>query len=173
MGVYSEEIILIFLGQQWQQSEHLFAILCYSAFWQPVLCSVGWIYTSLAKTSHFVKWAYWNSSLLVVSFLVGGYWGAEGVAVAYAVYTWISVIPCFYYAINGTPIKLKDILFSLYVPFLMAFFTTPAAYLVKNNFSDDIIRYTISIVFLASSWALLAWNLYLKHKSVCTLFINK
>ena len=134
MLVMSDEIIDIFLGPQWEGAKKIFTILCFAAFWQPLQSTMGWVQTSLGHTARMVKWGYINSVSLIVAFLIGCFYGATGVAIAYSVYTWLIVIPCFSFTFRDSPIRVKDMLPSISVPLVFTIISTGLILMLKSVF---------------------------------------
>lgn len=157
MFLLSSEIIDIFLGEQWEEAKRIFMILCFAAFWQPLLCSTGWIYTSFGNTKRFVKWGYINSSLLIVSFSIGAIWNTIGVAYAYSIYMWIIVIPNFKYAFHDTPLSVSDILRQVVKPLIYTLWLVLVVYEIKyywiNSF-NLMVRTVITCSIIIFLWGI-------------------
>ncbi len=159
MFILSAEIIDVFLGVQWEDAKLIFFILCFAALWQPILSTTGWVYTSLNRTKRFVKWGYINSIGLIITFIIGSFWGAVGLAIAYSIYMWLIVIPTLLFAYKGTPIKivpiLKEILPSLlFVCFVSIFFLSVKEYTIIGKLA------TIVKMIILAILNLLCWGLF-------------
>jgi PST family polysaccharide transporter len=108
MIVCRKEIILIFLGSQWEDAISIFAVLAFSAFFQPIGNITGSLYIALGRTERMFKWGLMGCSWIVASFFIGLPYGVLGVAVAYSAAMAFMTIPLIWYAIQGTPIKFID-----------------------------------------------------------------
>lgn len=114
----ADELVAVVLGDQWTRVGPLFRILAVAALFQPVLHSTAWIYLSRGDTRSMVVWGWISVPSIVTSFLIGLPWGAEGVALAYAVCVNLLVVPGVLCAIRGSPIRLADVVDALHRPFL-------------------------------------------------------
>ena len=132
MFLLSDEIIDIFLGPQWEESKTIFKILCLAAFWQPILSTTGWILTSLGQTKRIVKWGYINSTLLIIVFFIGSFWGALGVSYCYALYMWLVFIPNLIFSLKFSSVNYLDVLKTLKNPFIINLIYVFISYFTLN-----------------------------------------
>ena len=158
MFILSSEIIDIFLGGQWEAAKKIFSILCFAAFWQPLMSSSGWVYSALGNTKRFVKWGYINSISLIVVFLIGAIWGVEGVAYAYSIYMWLMVVPWFLFSFYRTPVSFGKFIKIIIKPLLFAVLFSVIGICVKFYLlsSLTLIPKTVGMVLLI----LVCWILY-------------
>jgi len=107
MAVFSEELILIVLGDQWTRAGLIFKILAISAFIHPVLGTTGLILiTTGAVQKHFRIGAI-NAVAMVLGFGIGVNWGIEGVAISQVIVIYLSVLPILYYSFNHTSFSIS------------------------------------------------------------------
>lgn len=171
MFLLSSEIIDIFLGEQWEGAKDIFSVLCLAAFWQPLLSTTGWVYTSYGNTGRLVKWGYINSFFLVVVFLLGTFKGAIGVASAYTLYMWLIVIPNFKYAFHATPLRCRDLIKTITAPFVYTVFVIVSVYFLKKYCFDSlglILKLGGSIVTVSCLWCI--YLFYIDKKVMTTIF---
>ena len=116
MIVCRREIILLFLGPQWEAAIPIFAVLALSAFFQPIGNISGAIYIALGRTKRMFKWGVMGCSWLVLSIFVGLPFGPLGVATTYSIAITLMIVPLIWYATQGTPITFKDYFVALKVP---------------------------------------------------------
>jgi O-antigen/teichoic acid export membrane protein len=133
MAVLSSEIIAVVLGEQWSESASLFRILAFAGFWQPVCCTVGWIYVSLGRTDRMFRWALISVPLIVLSFFVGLPWGGRGVAMGYAVCMWVLLFPMFAYACRQSPVGVWDVFSVICRPAMFSLFIGLAVFAVNMS----------------------------------------
>jgi PST family polysaccharide transporter len=133
MIVCREEIILIFLGDQWEDAIPIFAVLAFSAFFQPIGNITGSLYIALGRTKRMFKWGLMGCSWIVASFLVGLPYGALGVAVAYSAAIAIISFPLIWYAIQGTSIKFIDFYKAMRNPTLSTVAAVTCGILMKTS----------------------------------------
>ena len=111
--VLSEQIIRLILGPQWMTAVTIFRFLALSALVQPVVTTTGWLYVATGRTDRMFKWGLFASGFIVLSFLVGLPYGADGVALCYAIVTLLLAVPCIWYATIGTQISMWDVIRSI------------------------------------------------------------
>lgn len=104
--IYSIEIILILLGEQWVEAAPIFKILAITAFIQPVSTTVGVVLVSLGQSGRFLRYGILNSIAVACCFVVGIRWDAIGVASAYAVANYIILFPSLWYCFHLTPVSI-------------------------------------------------------------------
>ena len=120
MAAVPSQIILIFLGDQWEEAGIIFRILAFAAISQPILFTAGWIHTSLGRTDRMFRWSLVSVPVYVLSFVVGLRWGTTGVAVAYAIAVNLLFLPTMAYAFHGTPVRVRDLGAVVWRPLLFA-----------------------------------------------------
>jgi PST family polysaccharide transporter len=84
-------------------------ILCLVGVKQPLGASMGWVLTSLGRTDTLRRWGIFSGSLNLVAVIVGVQWGVIGVAVAYAIFSYV-----IHYHSVMIPSRLVDVTFKEY-----------------------------------------------------------
>jgi O-antigen/teichoic acid export membrane protein len=135
LAVMSEPLIAVTLGPQWSEASAILSVLAIAAIGQPLLWTAAWVHVSLGRTHRLRNWGLVTDPLCVLAFVVGLPWGAMGVATAYAVYVNAIVIPGMFYALNGTPVGMRDLLKAVWCPFLSAAAVFGGAWLGRNMIS--------------------------------------
>jgi PST family polysaccharide transporter len=85
MAVDADELVLLLLGSRWVGAGDIFQILAIAALVQPLNWTCGWLLLSQGRDREFMVLGVTTAVTAVLSFVVGVRWGAEGVALAYAV----------------------------------------------------------------------------------------
>jgi PST family polysaccharide transporter len=80
----SHDFIVIVFGEKWLPMELVLKIFCVIGLLQSVGTTVGTIYMSTGKTALGFYVTLTFTPFIILAFLVGLYWGIEGVATAYA-----------------------------------------------------------------------------------------
>ena len=106
LAVCSRNVILLALGDQWGGASRIFQILAVTAFIQPLSSTVGIVLLSRGLSGRLLKLGIFNSSLIVLSFIIGIRWGAVGVAGGYAVASYLILFPGLWYSFRGTPVSI-------------------------------------------------------------------
>jgi len=106
--VCANEVIGLLLGSKWSGASDIFKILCIVAFIQPVTTTWGLVLVSLGQSKRYFIFNFINSTIIVISFILGLPWGAVGVAVGYAIATYVLLVPTLWYCFKGSPIFITD-----------------------------------------------------------------
>lgn len=114
--VFAEDIIYLILGPNWSGCVRIFQILSVISFIQPVSTTRGLVFISLGQSRKYLTWGVANSVLTLISFFAGLPWGAEGVALGYAIANYICLIPSLWYCFKGSPIAIRDFVSSVFWP---------------------------------------------------------
>ena len=116
MAVAARSLILFFLGKPWLPAVDYFQILAIAGLFQPTVGILGVLLVSSGRSRRYFFWGLWHSSLMVSAFVIGAFWGAKGVAVAYAVANILVVIPSVLFCVAGSPVRAHAILGTLLSP---------------------------------------------------------
>ena len=116
--VTSDVVIDLVLGSQWRMVGPIFSLLALTAFIQPVISLTGLVCLSLGMGKRYFWLGATNALAVSVGFLLGVKWGAAGIATAYAIVTYLGVIPLTIWAFHGTPLRLLDLIQSCFRPLL-------------------------------------------------------
>lgn len=163
MCVFSEEIVLIVLGEQWDDAANIFMYLSFAAFWQPIASSAGWVYVSLNKPKNMLYWGLFSTIIMGGFFFIGLPYGAEGVAISYSISMWLLIVPLFLYAFNNTPLMLSQLIKSIKYPLSLSIIMGSGAYYSKQLVSDTS---SVLVLFVGICFCLLTFLLpymFLNH----------
>ncbi len=97
-------LIRTFLGPQWLESIPVFQILAVAGLIQPVGGTLGLITLSFGLSARYFYWGVFSCLLFLPAFLLGVRFGIVGVAVAYAVVSYVKLLPSVLYCCHGTPV---------------------------------------------------------------------
>ena len=136
MAVFSEEIILIVLGDQWTRAGYIFKILAISAFIHPVLGPTGLILITSGKVKKHLRIGIINAVAMVVGFAIGVNWGIEGVATSQVIVIYISILPILYYTFNNTSLSILAFFKELAFPICFSLISGAAMLVLKNHFNQ-------------------------------------
>ncbi|MCC5634383.1 lipopolysaccharide biosynthesis protein [Nostoc sp. CHAB 5844] len=116
MFASADKVIFLMLGKQWLDAVPIFRFLMPAAFIGTFNVATGWVYESLGKTDRQFRWGIVTSATIVISFMIGVYWGAIGVAISYSLSLSILQVPRFIYCYRNTPLRLTDLINTLSRP---------------------------------------------------------
>jgi PST family polysaccharide transporter len=100
-------LIRVLLGQQWLGVVPVFRILSIVALIQPVAGTRGLVLISYGFSDRYFYWGLFGSILCVASFVAGLPFGIRGVAVGYAIYTYVTFIPSLFYCFHKTAVTVS------------------------------------------------------------------
>jgi PST family polysaccharide transporter len=116
--VTSRDIVNLVLGPNWGPVLPIFRCMATAMLLQPVVSSTGWLYVATGQTRRYLQWSLIGYAALILSFVLGLPYGPRGVALSYCIACWAIFLPAFWYATAGTPIKVTDVLASVWKPVL-------------------------------------------------------
>lgn len=99
------DIILLVLGPQWGKAGEIFCYFGASIGIMLIYGTQGWLHLSLGRPDRWFRWGIAECIFTSLFFIAGLPFGAEGVAIGYAVSFYILLAPCLYYA--GKPINIR------------------------------------------------------------------
>ncbi|MBM9612702.1 lipopolysaccharide biosynthesis protein [Desulfobulbus rhabdoformis] len=149
MIVCRREIILIFLGPQWEGAIPIFTALAVSAFVQPIGNISGLLYTTLGRTKRMFQWGLMACPWLVFSFFVGLPYGALGVALSYSIATVLMIYPLVRFSTSGTCIELHHFFDGIKYPMYSTLAMTAIGTLVHYLFSWGGVWFTFTFSSLS------------------------
>jgi PST family polysaccharide transporter len=132
--VCSDQLINIILGPQWMEASAFFKILAVVAFIHPVSTTWGLVLISTGRSRRYLKWGIVNSIVIVISFAIGVFWGAKGVAIAYVFATYLLLYPTLRYSFKNTPVKVKDFIISVWKPMIASILIGVICFFILNIF---------------------------------------
>ena len=116
--IYSKEIVLIILGDQWLRAADIFRFLAIAAFIKPAIGTTGFVMISCGQTRKYLILGVVNSILLTCAICIGLLRGALGVAFGHVIYTYLWLLPQLYFSFKDTPVCIKDFFDAIRVPVL-------------------------------------------------------
>jgi polysaccharide transporter, PST family len=155
--VVARPLITLLLGPKWVEVISIFQILSISSIFATSSNSCGWIFVSLGKTKEMFKWSLFASPLFFISFLIGLPWGAQGVALSYAIMM-LFLVPAYYYystkQCSLTPSTLLKWIVPIYgiasVSALCGYFSIHALELYSNFQQFALGSFVTGTVYLAA-----------------------
>lgn len=118
--VLANAVIAVALGARWSPAAEIFQALGWAALPQVVLNTTGALMISTGGTRRMFLLSLFAVAGAVLSFCIGLPYGAKGVAVAYAIFNWLSLLPLLVGAVWGTPVSTRDILAATWRGYVLA-----------------------------------------------------
>ncbi len=134
LAVFSEELIILLLGEKWLSASYVFKLLAISSFIQPVETTRGLIMTATGKTKRHFFWGVINAVFVITGFLIGIQWGMEGIAISYAIVNYLILLPSLQYGFKGTPITVSLFFNEIFFSMTFSLLAGVAMFLFKYYF---------------------------------------
>ncbi len=114
----ADEIIRIVLGPGWGEAADIFRILCPAAAAGTTWIISSWAYTSLGHVKRALRVSVISTPILLVMFMLGIRWEAQGVAAALSIHSVLVAIPVIAICYKGTFLKMSDLAKAVWRPIL-------------------------------------------------------
>lgn len=136
--VVAEDFVLVVFGEQWIEMVPILQILCLVALIQPMTETSDWIYRSQGRTDISFRWGIFVGVASIISFIIGLNWGVQGVAIAYAIVSYVLWYPSIKLAIRLIRLTFIDFLQNIAAPILMTAAMCVLVWLVGTMLPPDI-----------------------------------
>lgn len=154
--INSYEIISIVLGPNWIQTADIFSILCFAAMLQPLYGSCGLVLLSTERNKIYSKWGFYNSLIIITSFLIGINYNLEYFSIIYVVGNVISYVFAPFYTLKDSPIGIQEyfkksitiLLFFMLVGILIKYYITGIENVYLSLISKTIIYFVFTVLFV-------------------------
>jgi PST family polysaccharide transporter len=131
-ALFAQDVILVFLGPKWIAAVPLFRLLAPTILVFAIIAPLIWLLSSVGKVGRLFK-----MSLVLTPFTIAGYvlalpYGPKGVAFAYSTVMLLWAVPAVLWALHGTGISFRDMLFSIRWPLVSTIVAGALAFLVRT-----------------------------------------
>lgn len=142
-----EFLIRILLGQKWMEAAPVFRILSIGGIFVAISSAPGLVMLSHGFSRRYLRINIVTSVITSLSLVIGVFYGINGVAAAYAVASFLKMIPLISFSFRETPIKLKIIFESISGPVLASALAAFSAFLIIIIIPDErICRHILTAV---------------------------
>ena len=124
--IFTEDIILVVLGEQWVGAIPIFKALVPAAFVGTFNYASSWALVPLGQAHKEMKLSVFNGFVIILAFFIGVQWGALGVAVSLSLGEVLKRPFTLWYAFKESPIKFSDFNKSIALPFMASLGATAA-----------------------------------------------
>lgn len=114
--IQSEEVILLLLGKQWTDAAPFLRIVAVAAFVGPILSTCQLVMITCGKSRRYFLLGLASAICMIMAYTIGIYWGAIGVANAYAITSYLLLIPSLWYGFTDTPISIILVIKTVALP---------------------------------------------------------
>jgi len=112
--MFSDDLILLFLGYQWLPMKGIFQVLAIAGFIQAVAGTKGAILIATGKAKLYLKLGSIMAIVTLIAFSIGVVWGAIGVAVAYTIALYAIQYPLFCISFRYSQITFRDLFWNFF-----------------------------------------------------------
>ena len=164
--IYANEIIYLLLGDKWDAVVPVFQVFAMVGFIQLPLTVTSLLLISCGKSSEYLRIGLFSSFFFVVSFSIGMMWGTFGVAIAYAVSTYILAFPMLWYTAKHTAFNAKDFIEALAIPTVasimagLILFILPFNFINNNIFLDTLTAAMLFFILYIVIFAIMPGGIY-------------
>jgi len=125
-----QDIILLVLGPQWTKAGEIFCYFGTSIGIMLIYGTQGWLHLSLGRPDRWLRWGFFECAGTTAFFIAGLPFGAEGVAIGYALSFYVLAAPCLLYAGKPIDLRISAIISAIWRFFAAALLAGLASYLI-------------------------------------------
>ena len=133
----AEFLIRVLLGTQWLGAVPVFRVLAIAGMTQPLAGTTGLVQVTCGFSAQYFEWGVVTAVASCLSFVVGLPFGIEGVAMAYAVASYLLLVPSLLYCFRNTPVSVALFTRAVAVPLAVGGLAALTTLLVKHAWPGD------------------------------------
>lgn len=146
MFLAAEWIVLILLGPAWGEAVPVFQLLAITTVATPITSLIAVILIASGQANVLLKWRLITFFILLMSILLGSFWGVWGILISVTAVALFVRVPLFFvYSSRYLPIRTVDFFKVMYQPILVGVVTV---LIIKYTESVFVIDTYISALFL-------------------------
>jgi PST family polysaccharide transporter len=108
-AVFATEVVTVLLGSQWIAAAAIFKYLAIAGAFIAVMRPTGWFLVATGRTRRFFMLDFFEVPIVLVACAVGVQYGAEGLALGFAIARGVECVPLIYLVFRETEIAPRDI----------------------------------------------------------------
>jgi O-antigen/teichoic acid export membrane protein len=109
-ALFAEDIIRVFFGPKWGEAVPVFRLLAPTILSFALINPFGWFMQATGRAMRSLKIAFLLVPVVILGYIAGLGYGANGVAAGFSVATVVLVVPVLFWATRGTSITGMDLL---------------------------------------------------------------
>ena len=155
-GLFSEDMIVVFLGPKWRNAAVIFRLLAPTTLAFATLNPLGWLLSSLGLVGRGLKIALVLGPVMIAGYVIGLPYGPKGVALAYSTVMTLCAVPLIAWAVNKTPVSIRDVLVTLSRPLLSGIVAAGFAFglqLLYRSYLTPLPRLALGTVLLLAAYS--------------------
>ncbi|MDQ8198900.1 lipopolysaccharide biosynthesis protein [Pelagicoccus enzymogenes] len=153
---FAEDLVLLWLGENWMATADIFRILSIPAFLFGATQPLAWLFVVMDRTSVMRNIGFVAAPVNVAAFAIGLPYGPEGVAIGYTISSCLMFFPLALLALKGSGVSLWEVLKSWKEPLVSSVPGVLLGYLIKEwgGGSNPIVIAFLSLGVFALSYVL-------------------
>lgn len=167
LSLFSKELILVMLGNQWMTSSYFFSVLAFQGFIQPVYSSGSLIMITSGRAKRLFIIGCLSSVVTILGYFIGIHWGVMGVCISSVASTYLTLLPVLYFSFKGTSIKLMHFFKGIYLPIIHSLCMGGLLFIAKIILNKFDIPELIILMTLSPTGAIFyyfSWKIYPKGR---------
>jgi PST family polysaccharide transporter len=153
----SDRLMPFVLGDRWASAGPIFFWLGLAGLFNPIANLTGVLFVTTSRSAAYFRWGLFSAVVTLVGFVVGIFWGAEGVAASFFVTTVIRTPLLFAYSVGNTGVTSVDLYRAQFEPMIASAFGVAVTLALAPYFSiGPLFVLGLVIVYLVSGIAALA-----------------
>jgi PST family polysaccharide transporter len=158
VAVHSEDIVLLLLGDKWIEAAKILSIVAFGAFLKPAFSTSGFVMLSCGQSRKYLRVGLLSAFAYITFMCIGLRWGIVGVAISYALCTYVMFVPILHVSFKETPLNLAIFLQTIWRPFIGSIVMAAGIVLARDAYSVE--SRFVSLLFsvgVAGALYLVAW----------------
>lgn len=135
LAVFSEEVVLVVLGEDWLEAAYIFQLLAIASLIQPVAGTRGIVMITMGQTRKYFIWGLVNAVFSVTGYFIGVNWGIVGVAISYIIVNYLLLLPSLYWSFKDSPVTMASFFGEIGFPLLFSLVSAGVCFAFKYNVS--------------------------------------
>ena len=127
-ALFAEDIVLVFLGPQWDAAVPVFRLLAPTILAFALMNPFAWLMLATGQSRRSLNIALMIAPVVIVSYVIGLPQGPHGVAAGFSIAMVLLVVPVILWAKQGTMVATRDVLNAVMMPLLSILIGAGAAW---------------------------------------------
>jgi PST family polysaccharide transporter len=154
-ALFADDIITVFLGQEWISAAPLFRFLAPTVLVLAIIRPLDWLLPALGLVERSLKMVLVFTPMMIVGVVVALRFGPQGVALAYSTVMLLWAVPAILWAVEGTIVSARDLLGTASKPLLSSIAGAGVAVGVRSfcgNTGSTLARLILEITVLLTTY---------------------
>jgi O-antigen/teichoic acid export membrane protein len=159
-ALFADDIVRVFLGPRWGAAVPVFRWLAPTILAFGLMNPFGWMLAAVGRAVRSLLISFLIAPIVVLGYLAGLKYGANGVAAGFSVTTVLLVVPVIFWSAHGLPMTALDAFKAMLRPFLSILAgvaATLAAWSFIQFLGSPLLRLTVASTVLFGVYFLMLW----------------